>query len=262
MPLIDTRKTPSLPVNAKTVFVCLFPFYTGEYPTRNVARFAMLNDYHKVCGDMLASFAAQLKAAFPTDEFVPFIDSSPIREVHAAHCAGLGAIGRHGMLIHEIYGSRVFIGTITSSLALKPQKPDTFRTLLGEANDSNARNRFDAKGCLDCRKCIKACPTGALSLDKPLDRTLCRAAITQKKGALTDWEQAQIKAGGLAWGCDICADVCPRNQHAAQTPIKAFVDDIAPLLTRENLSGLIAKKPYGWRGKAVLLRNLSLLEEA
>lgn len=242
MPLISLRKTPSLPISPKTVIVCLFPYYVGEYPARNVARYAMINDYHKVCGDLLASLVSQLKAAFPKDEFMPFIDNSPIREVHAANKAGLGAVGCNGLLIHGKYGSRVFIGTIVTSLELTPKT-------------------YSEKTCLGCGKCINSCPTGAISRDKPLNKKLCRSAITQKKSTLTAWEQEQVRAGGLVWGCDICADICPMNKTAEKTPIKEFYDDITPILTRESLASLIVKKPYGWRGEAVLLRNLSLLEE-
>lgn len=242
MPLIEMRRTPFLSFSPKTVVVCLFPYYVGDYPERNVSRYALVNDYHKLCGDMLASLALQLKAVFPNEEFMPFIDASPVREVRAAYAAGLGAIGRHGMLIHEKYGSRVFIGTILTGLELKPKL-------------------HVKKNCLNCGKCISACPTGAISADKPLNRELCRSAITQKKSGLTSWEQDQIKAGGLVWGCDICADACPMNSAAEKTPVNAFYEDISPVLTRENLPYLIAKKPYGWRGEKVLLRNISLLEE-
>lgn len=240
LPLISASKARFLPPRAKTVIVCLFPYYVGEYAARNVARFAMINDYHKVCGDILESLAAQLKAAFPEYEFAPFIDDSPIREVRAAYTAGLGVIGRHNMLIHEKYGSRVFIGTIITNLELTPKK-------------------HAEKSCLNCGKCINACPAGAISASGPLDRKLCRSHITQKKSALTDWEQEQIKSGGLVWGCDICADACPMNAQIAKTPIKAFYDNIVPVLTQENLEQVIGEKPYNWRGTDVLLRNIKIL---
>lgn len=278
MPLIGMRRTPSLPFVPKTVIVCLFPYYVGEYPERNVARYAIVNDYHKICGDMLALLASQLKTAFTDEDFVPRIDASPIREVRAAHSAGLGAIGRHGMLIHGKYGSRVFIGTIVTSLELaqiteinnslspvarcfsrmynEKNMPFHFSDIFSSYHDTRLE-----KTCLNCGRCISSCPTGAISADKPLDRGLCRSAITQKKHGLTDWEQAQIKAGGLVWGCDICADACPMSTSTEKTPIEAFYEDAAPVLTRKNLTSLIAKKPYGWRGEKVLLRNISLLEE-
>lgn len=240
LPLIGRIKAPSFPFLPKSVVVCIFPYYVGEYGSRNVARYAMLNDYHKVGGEILEELADQLRAAFPNEGFKCFIDSSPIAEVRAAKAAGLGVIGRHGMLIHEKYGSRVFIGTIVTSLGLKPK---------AQAN----------KSCLGCLKCIKACPTGALSEGKSLDAGRCRSHITQKKSALTGWEREEIMRGGLVWGCDICADACPMNKNAEKTPLKAFYDDIVPVLTQENLNAEIEKKPYNWRGETVLSRNMEIL---
>lgn len=242
LPLIDCRQKSQLPENPETVIVCLFPYFVGEYPERNVARYAIVNDYHKVVGDILASLVERLEVAFPDEQFVPFVDDSPIREVRAAHAAGLGAIGSHGMLIHDTFGSRVFIGTVVTTLKLEcEQEP--------------------AKRCLDCGLCLKACPTGALSKNEPLKRELCRSAISQKKQALSDFERDQIRDGGFVWGCDICADACPLNESAPESPVRDFYEDILPVLTRENLDAALVKKPYKWRGKDVLLRNLSIVQE-
>jgi epoxyqueuosine reductase QueG len=181
---------------------------------------------------------ATLQAQHPTEEFVWFVDSSPIREVNAARLAGLGVVGLHGQLLHEEYGSRVFLGEIVTTLELQPSAP--------------------AKGaCLRCGKCIAACPTGALTANG-LDKNRCRSAITQKKAPLTDWEQDQIRAGGLVWGCDLCSDACPLNRDKP-TPIKAFYENPAPLVTGENLDRLLAIKSYGWRGRGVLERNIELI---
>lgn len=242
LPLIECRQKSRLPENPKTVIVCLFPYYVGEYPERNVARYAIVNDYHKVAGDILASLVAQLEAAFPDDEFVAFVDDSPVREVRAAYAAGLGAIGTHGMLIHETFGSRVFIGTVVTTLELK-YKPEP------------------EKSCLLCGRCLKACPTGALCEGGPLKRELCRAAISQKKRELSAFERDEIRAGGFVWGCDICADACPLNQTAPESPVKCFYEGVLPVLTRESLDAALSEKPYNWRGKDVLLRNLSIIQE-
>lgn len=240
LPLIECRQKSQLPENPETVIVCLFPYFVGEYPERNVARYAIVNDYHKVAGDILASLAAQLKSAFPGEKFAAFVDNSPVREVRAAYAAGLGAIGMNGMLIHETFGSRVFIGTVITTLKLRYEnKP--------------------AKTCLNCGLCIEACPTGAISKTAPLKRELCRSAISQLKREPSDFERGEIRAGGLAWGCDICADACPLNKSLPKSPVKGFYEDILPVLTLQNLDDALLKKPYNWRGKDVLLRNLSII---
>ncbi|MCL2034927.1 MAG: 4Fe-4S binding protein [Oscillospiraceae bacterium] len=238
----DSKKRHLLPKNPKTVIAVLFPYYTGELNGRNTARYACLDNYHKIAGEILAGMSTDLKLQYPGEEFVSFVNSSPIREVVAAHRCGLGVIGRHGMLIHDLYGSMVFIGAIVTSLALTHDMPKP-------------------ESCPLCGRCSAACPTGALSDTAAFDKTRCLSYITQKKGVLTDWERGSLKAGGMVVGCDICMDACPLNRDAPLTEIDAFYKNITPVLSLENIDALIAEKPYGWRGKDVLIRNLMILEE-
>jgi epoxyqueuosine reductase QueG len=239
LPLLEVRGKGRVPAGAKSVICCLFPWYTGEFSPRNVARYAVPDDYHRVCGGILEAVTAALRERHPMEEFVWFVDSSPIREVDAAQLAGLGVAGLHGQLLHPEYGSRVFLGEIVTTLDLPPSAP--------------------TKGvCLRCGKCVAACPTGALT-ENGLDKARCRSAVTQKKAALTDWEQEQVIAGGLVWGCDICSDACPLNRDKP-TPIRAFYENPVPLVTEENLDHLLTEKSYGWRGRGVLERNLGLVQ--
>lgn len=242
LPLRDCRQKALLPKRPKTVIVCLFPYFAGDFPERNVARYAVVSDYHRVAGGILASTVSQLRAMFPNEEFAAFVDNSPIREVRAARLAGLGRVGSHGMLIHADFGSRVFIGEIVTSLELAP------------------RHAVQSP-CPGCGRCMEACPTGALHRDKPFRRELCRSFISQKKQALSDWEREELRRGKMVWGCDLCADACPLNKNTPKTTIAEFYEDILPVLTRDNLAGHIGQKAYGWRGESVLLRNLAILDE-
>jgi epoxyqueuosine reductase QueG len=240
LPLIECRQQRRLPEDPKSVVVMLFPYYAGEYPGRNVSRYAMADDYHGVCAVYLKAFAEMLRNAHPGHKFVPFVDVSPIREVEAARLAGLGIIGRNGMLINEKYGSRVFIGEIVTTLDMPASTPV-------------------AGGCQQCGKCEAACSGGAIKKDMPVNKELCLSHISQKKGELTEHEQALLKKNGLAWGCDVCADICPHNQNPKTTPIAAFKNNLLPVLTLENLEDALKTKPYNWRGRDVLIRNLGLL---
>jgi epoxyqueuosine reductase QueG len=241
LPLIECRQQRRLPNEPKAVVVMLFPYYAGEYPERNVSRYAMADDYHGICAVYLKAFAKMLQSAHPGHEFAPFVDVSPIREVEAARLAGLGVIGRNGMLINEKYGSRVFIGEIVTTLDMPASQPTE-------------------GGCLECGKCEAACPGGAIQKDKPVNKERCLSHISQKKGALTETEQALLKKNGFVWGCDICADICPHNQNPKTTPIDAFKQNLLPILTHENLEDALKTKPFNWRGRDVLLRNLGILQ--
>lgn len=241
LPLLECRAAARLPANAASIVVCLFPYYTGEHAGRNLSRYAVVSDYHRVAGELLAKAARRLAAAFPAHAFVPFTDASPIREVEAARLAGLGFIGKNGQLISREYGSYCFIGELVTSLPLPPAVPV-----------ENA--------CGACRACVEACPAGALA-PGTLVLERCRSHITQKKGVLCAAERESLRSGGLAWGCDLCTDACPHNHAPARTPIAAFEKDITPVLTAENCENLCKTRAFGWRGAAVPLRNLALLAE-
>ena len=239
LPLRPCRAASRIPPEAKSVLVCLFPYYTEEFPRRNVARYAVPDDYHQVAGGILMKAAEALSGAYPGEAFAPFVDNSPIREVRAAALAGLGALGRHHMLIHPGYGSYLFIGSIVTTLELAPASAGPV-------------------SCADCGRCIAACPTGALQKGAGFRRELCRSYITQKKGTLNEWETQQVRQGGLVWGCDRCLDACPMNKRE-KSPVRAFHRNATPLFTPANLRELMLHKAYGYRGEAVLLRNYRIL---
>lgn len=240
-PLLRCRAITRMPSGAQSVIVCLFPYPVGDAP-RNVARYAAVRDYHFVAGGVLAAIADRLPSVYPEAESAAFVDNSPIPEVAAARLAGLGVVGRNGLLLHPRYGSRMFIGAVVTTARLAPGSPQE-------------------GGCRDCGHCFAACPTGALRPGAPFERALCRSHITQKKGALTDWEKVQIRTGGLAWGCDLCQDACPINSAGPYTPLDAFSHGCEPLLTEDNLDALLPVMAYGYRGREVLRRNLRLLAE-
>ncbi|MCL2857812.1 MAG: DUF1730 domain-containing protein [Oscillospiraceae bacterium] len=251
-PLLDVRAKSRLPRDCASIIVCALPYYSGDYPGRNVARYAVCDDYHLTCGGLLGEVAGELGRRFPEHAFVPFIDVSPIREVKAARLAGLGVIGLHGQLITPQWGPWVFIGCVVTDLRLATQWPKGGNYAL-----CTTESRL-IDTCLECEACLSACPTGALSRNG-LRRELCRSGITQKKGALTSWEEEQVRAGKMVWGCDICLEACPMGKNPAITPLECLKRGPLPILTRENLGQALARKAYSYRGRGVLERNLELL---
>lgn len=241
VPLLPVRSRGRLPEDAKSVIVLLFGYYTEEYPKRNLSRYAIADDYHTVLLPKLQALADGLAESFP-ERFVPFVDASPIGEVEAARLAGLGDVGKNGQLLNERYGSYCFIGEIVTTMELDQRGP--------------------ASGglCTGCGACVAACPSGALTEDG-FQKERCRSHITQKKGALSPWEQKEIAAGRMAWGCDCCVDACPVNRRAGKSLVPEFYQNRVPIVTPENAAALCLTKAYGWRGQSVLLRNLSFLEK-
>ena len=227
------------------MLVCLFPYYTGEHKERNISRYAMVTDYHMIAGEYLNRFCKALQEVFPQNQFEPFTDNSPIREVSAAFHAGLGRRGKNGLILHPKYGSYVFIGEVVTDLVLQPDQP------------------LNPGECIGCGKCQNVCPQGALRSDGSVCLERCRSHITQKKGELTDWEIGQIQDGGLIWGCDICNDACPMNQEAkVLTPVPEFLESAVAVLDAQIAERLLKTRAYNYRGKKTILRNIQLLEGA
>ena len=240
--LLPCRAAARLPEGSRTVIVALFPYRFPEEGRRNLSRYACVPDYHQAAGRVLQGAAAALAEAFNAS-FEAFIDNSPIPEVYAAASAGLGRMGDNGLLLHPVYGSWVFIGCIVTDMELE------------------ARASAPA-ACLHCGACGTACPGGCVGgADKP---RRCLSAVSQKKGPLEEAEERLLAGSPLVWGCDTCQEVCPLNRDAKIDPHPCF-GGFEGWLDRAVLDALdregLRRKAYGWRGRAVVERNLSIWDK-
>lgn len=239
--ILSCRAAKRIPENASRVIVTLFPYYLGEdaYEGSNISRYAAVPDYNDFMKDRLSEACQKLRTIYPNDSFEPFCGNSPLPEVYAAQKAGLGSKGKNGLLLTERYGSWVFIGEIITSLPL-------------EVSDC------ELNLCNGCDKCIKACPTGALKEDG-FDADICLSAVSQQKAPLTAEQEDLIRKSGCAWGCDVCQKACPKNIGAEKTEIDLFLSGAKVFAEHDEcLDG----RAYGWRGKKVIERNLTILDNA
>ena len=219
--------------------------YDGGAGPGNLSLYARGTDYHAVVKKRLSIGGNILRVRYAKRYFHPYVDASPFPEVYAAACAGLGVIGKNGLLITPA-GSYVFLGILATDLTMTDpeQEPDH---------------------CAACDRCIRMCPTGALSADG-LNEERCLSAITQRRGALQQWEQTAVRRSGTIWGCDVCQRVCPLNNAPA-----APLGELAPTLnslTAEDVNMLdaafrekYADRAFIWRGVQPLRRNLTILQE-
>lgn len=236
---VPTRARSRVPDQAQSVIVVAFPYYVGPFKYRNVARYAMLPDYHEAAGALLEEVCQVMRRSYPSKQFEPFVDISPFNEIELAVRAGLGFRGLHTQLISERYGSYLFLGEIVSTLLIPADQPNNGH-------------------CFNCGACIRVCPGKAISSNGKLDIDRCLSNLTQKKN-LTQPEEDAVRQGGMVWGCDRCGDICPHNQHVNYTPIRAFYKNICAVITSDHIKD--TGRAWSWRGPKPLQRNLRLIED-
>ena len=62
---LPCRGASRLPEKPRSVILFPFPYYAGEYPERNLARYAMAADYHRLAGARLGRAVRALARRFP-----------------------------------------------------------------------------------------------------------------------------------------------------------------------------------------------------
>ena len=163
----------------------------SDRPAGTVARYARRDHYgvppHRPGPD-------RRPAAWPTGwRARVVVDDNALVDRAAAHRAGLGWFGRNTLLLLPGLGSWFVLGSVVTDAPLVPTPP---------AGPSDP-----AEGCGSCRRCMTACPTGALVADGVLDAGRCLAWLVQAPGTFpVEFREA---LGDRIYGCDDCQQVCP-----------------------------------------------------
>lgn len=171
-----------------------------------IARYARGRDYHQHVRRRLRKLANFVCALGENIYARPLIDTAPVLERAWAARAGLGFVGKNGMLITPGLGSFFLIGEVVTTLALDVNTPIEER-------------------CGKCTLCIDACPTNALVRPFVLDARRCIATMTIEWRGLVPNEVREATSQHL-FGCDICQEVCPYN--AKKKPLSALHEDFTP----------------------------------
>lgn len=139
----------------------------------------------------------------PAGEIRVFVDTAPVLERYWAQRAGLGWIGKNHQLIIPRAGSMFFLGEI-----FLPYEFDSY--------DSPMPSR-----CGNCRRCIEACPTCAITDEWGFDSEKCLSyQLIENRGELS--EQAKQSMGTTIYGCDRCQTACPWNKFATPNTTPEF----------------------------------------
>jgi epoxyqueuosine reductase len=243
--------------SAKSVIICGLNYYhklENDPSKPYISIYARGENYHAIMLDKLKALCAKINELVGSWTYKAYADISPLSEKSMALKAGLGFVGKNGLLILSsnngqipAQGSFYFLGSIITDLELEP---DT------------AVN----KSCGQCRRCIEACPTGAIVGDWTIDANRCIAYHTiENKGEIP--EEVALRMGNIVFGCDLCQAVCPFNKDARETDEPRLVSD--PLLispdakkllnmTEEMFNKRFEKLSIGEKGYRLFMRNLAI----
>ena len=250
--VIEERLKPKLSLaSAKTIIsiAVAYPHKLPVKPPKTAYRRGKITpnswglDYHHVLQDKLKQLAEGIEKLcqdFPL-EHKAMVDTGALVDTAIARRAGIGFIGKNGLVISKEFGSYMYLGELITNLEIEPDRPVDY-------------------DCGDCRRCLDACPTSCLIGDGSMNARRCLSFQTQDKGMMDLEFRKKIKT--VIYGCDICQICCPYNK-GLNNPLASQIDpelaepELLPFLDLSNRQfkekfGLIAAS---WRGKNILQRN-------
>ncbi len=161
--------------------------------------------------------------------------------------AGLAWLGNNGLCIAPGLGSLFVIAGLVIPAPLR---------------DESAFNDLLASRCGSCRRCLDACPTGAIIAPGVVDRARCLQHHAARAGALSP--EMMEKWGSRLYGCQDCQSVCPHNTGLTEEGPPAM-GEIGPSVSLRwflSLDGAQAQALFrgtamgmSWISKEALVRN-------
>jgi len=224
----EVRGNPELVLTGvRSVIVAALNYHCGEDTsasrqsslTGRISLYARGADYHSAVMNRLERLLRFIKNEVPGTNGLCYADTGPVMEKVWGAETAIGWIGKHTGLVSREIGTSFFIGVILLDIPLE----------------------YDDKSkafCGTCRRCLDACPTGALVAPYRLDARKCLSYLTiEFRGNIPTELRPLI--GNRIFGCDECRNACPWNRFAAKTTVEELMpraDNIAPELL--SLSGL------------------------
>jgi epoxyqueuosine reductase len=202
---LPAEKTGGLP-RAISIGVALDPAIVqeiGNGPTpRYFAEYTRLN---QLLGELAERAAGVIRDAggqaepinATGDHFDPATLSMRLQHKTVATRAGLGWVGKSGLLITRDFGPAVRLASVLTDADLDVGSP------------------IDASGCGDCRRCVDQCPAKAI-VGAAWHAGAERDSICDAQACKNNAKRLSAEQGIPAIICGICIHVCPWTQRYLQ----------------------------------------------
>ena len=212
-----------------------------------ISKYAIRRDYHRVIKKKLKKILSFLREKNSEIQGRIYVDSAPVLEKELARLAGIGFIGKNTMLISKKFGSYFFLGELFLNIELEEIKHPPVPLL-----------------CASCKRCVEACPSGAIVKPYILDASRCISYLTiEYRGIIKD--DLENKMGQWIFGCDECQEVCPFNRKNKPLEVSLIPDEkrLANikleeliLLRKEDFEEIFKGTPVKRAGYEMFMRNV------
>jgi epoxyqueuosine reductase len=212
-----------------------------------ISRHAWGDDYHISIKHRLERLLQFIKSQDPSAQGICYVDTGPIMEKVWGARTTIGWTGKHSILVSRERGSWFFLGIILLDIELEYDR--------GEKNY-----------CGKCRRCIEACPTGAIVAPYVLDARLCISYLTLEfRGPIP--RHLRSLMGNRIYGCDTCQESCPWNRFAESSLEKECnfgednrAPDLIPLLrlTPEEFENRFSRSSIRRLARDGFVRNVAV----
>jgi len=211
----------SLMPAAKSIVVVALDFYKKSFPEELLGKIGRLYQAraYNAPPHRLNGARRQLLKEFLEKNGCKVLADPTIPARLSAARAGVATYGRNTFAFAEGIGSFIVISTFLVDKELEYDKPT-----------------MEVKCPPKCTACIDACPTGALYEPLRMNPSRCIAFNTfttqdGRTGGISSYIPPDIreKMGSWIHGCDICQEVCPRNEKKlkANLPPDEYLAKIA-----------------------------------
>ena len=218
---IDNRFNPdTLLSGCKSVIVLTYNYLTDDRPKSDryqLARYTWIQDYHVLVKNLLDDLAEKIVNNYPSVKYRVTVDSSAIAEKRWAMEAGVGYMGKNG-LIHNKNGSFFVIGIL-----LVDQFCDIYDESLPKSD------------CGKCEICVKSCPVNALETPFQVDARRC-VSYHNTEDKIPNY--SELASQKYIFGCDICQEVCPHNKKKNVNPLNVSKNSLFLPLKNDDLEAL------------------------